>query len=125
MVGVIISAIVAGTAIVSVLGFTRMINNDNARTSLTTLSTGLETYYTEHDRYPLKMADLTANGKYVPAHFGALAKDSLCYVPAAGNYPQSYTITTKAVSTGAFFYINGDMKKAELTPTYPAVTTCK
>lgn len=98
---------------VSVLGFTRMVNNDNAKTTLTTLSTGLETFYTDKDRYPLNMTELTTDGKYLPESYGTAAKADLCYVPQAGAYPQRYVATSKATATDTSFYIQRDQKKAE------------
>lgn len=120
MVGVIISALIAGTAMVSVLGFTRMVNNDNAKTTLSTLSAGLETFYTDKDRYPRTLSELTGDGKYLPASYGKIANTELCYAPQAGDYPQKYVATSKATSTNSLFYITQRDKKAQPATVYPA-----
>lgn len=124
MVGVIISAIVAGVAFVSLIGLTRMISDDNNKTTLSTLSKGLETYYTDKDKYPATLAEL-ADGKYVPQNYKKLTTADLCYVPATGAYPQNYTVTAKSVNTGKFLSINADNREPVSVTTYPVTTTCK
>lgn len=126
MVGVIISAVVAGIAIVSMVGFTRMLSDDNSRTTLKTLNLGLETYYTEKDRYPTTLAEL-ADNKYVPQSYKSLPKTELCYVPEVSTYPQTYTATSKSVSSGKFFSVTGEASEPAQAGAYPAnpATTCK
>lgn len=102
MVGVIISAIIAGTAIVSVLGITRMVGDDTSKTTLSTLATGLESFYTDKDRYPSSLTELV-EANYVPTSYKNMPKTEICYVPKAGTYPQSYVVTTKSTTTGRFF----------------------
>lgn len=126
MVGVIISAVVAGIAIVSMVGFTRMMSDDNSRTTLKTLNLGLETYYTEKDRYPATLAEL-ADNKYVPQSYKNLPKTELCYVPEVSTYPQKYVATGKSVSSGKFFSVTSEASEPAQTGAYPTTpaTTCK
>lgn len=124
MVGVIISAVVAGIAVMSMVGFTRMLSDDNSRTTLKTLNVGLESYYTEKDRYPLTLAEL-ADGKYVPISYKTISNADLCYVPATGTYPQAYTATAKSASTGKFFSLTGENAEPTQVSAYPITTTCK
>ena len=124
MVGVLITAIIAGTATVGLIGFTRMTSDDTARQTLKTLNIGLESYYTDKDQYPPTLAAL-ANGKYVPQSYAQMANTDICYVPASGQYPQSYTATAKSGSTGNYFTITGNDTEASATSTYPDTTTCK
>lgn len=124
MVGVIISAIVAGTAVVSLVGFTRMMGDDNSRTTLKTFSMGMESFYTDKDRYPATVTEL-ANGKYVPQSYKNIPITELCYIPAAGPQ-QTYTTTTKSASTGNIFSIVPDVKDPSQIDAYPTDTTlCK
>jgi type II secretory pathway pseudopilin PulG len=127
MVGVIISAIVAGTAIVSLIGFTRMMSDDNTRTTLKTFSIGLESYYTDKDRYPATVTEL-ADGKYVPQSYKNIPITELCYVPVAGTQPQAYVATAKSAATGTNFSIIPDAENAAETDIYPITgtgTPCK
>lgn len=122
MVGVIISAIVAGTAVVSLIGFTRMMSDDNSRTTLKTFSMGMESYYTDKDRYPATVTEL-ANGKYVPLSYKNIPITELCYIPATGTQPQDYTATTKSASTGSFFSIVPDAADPSQVDAYPNTST--
>lgn len=128
MVGVIISGILAGTAIVSVIGFTRMIGDDNTRTTLKTFSTGMESYYTEKDRYPASVTEL-ANGNYVPQSYKTIPITELCYVPASGTQPQSYVATGMSTTTGNMYSIVPDAADSTSVTTYPdtaaGTTPCK
>lgn len=122
MVGVIISAIVAGTAVVSLIGFTRMMSDDNSRTTLKTFSQGMESYYTEKDRFPATVTEL-ANAKFVPLSYKNLPITELCYIPGAGTQPQDYTATTKSASTGSFFSIKQDADDPSQVDAYPNTST--
>jgi hypothetical protein len=127
MVGIVISAVVAGIAIVSLIGFTRMISDDNTKTTLKTFNIGMESFYTDKDRFPASVTEL-ADGKYVPQAYKNLAITELCYVPEAGTQPQSYVATAKSSTTGTNFSIVQDASKAEETDTYPNTgtgTPCK
>jgi type II secretory pathway pseudopilin PulG len=128
MVGVIISGIIAGTAVVSLIGFTRMLSDDNARTTLKTFSTGMESYYTDKDRYPASVTEL-ADGKYVPQSYKTIPITELCYVPAAGTQPQSYVATAKATTTGSMYSIVPDATDTSPVDVYPdtaaGTTPCK
>lgn len=125
MVGVLVSAILAGTAVVGVIGFTRMVSDDTSKTTLNTISMGLETYYTDKDKYPATMAEL-ADGKYVPMEYKNIPKTELCYAPAVGTYPQTYTTTMKSSSTNNIFqWKETSSEAAKVTTTFPASTTCK
>lgn len=125
MVGVIISGIIAGTAVVSLIGFTRMLDDDNTRTTLKTFSTGMESFYTEKDRYPATVTEL-ADGRYVPQSYKAIPTTELCYVPASGTQPQSYVATTKAKITGNMFSIVPDATETSSVDVYPTdLTLCK
>lgn len=128
MVGVIISGIIAGTAVVSLVGFTRMLGDDNARTTLKTFSTGMESYYTDKDRYPATVTEL-ADGKYIPQSYKTIPITELCYVPAAGTQPQTYVATAKATTTGNMFSIVPDATDTTSVDVYPdtaaGTTPCK
>jgi type II secretory pathway pseudopilin PulG len=128
MVGVIISGIIAGTAVISLVGFTRMLGDDTSRTTLKTFSVGMESFYTDKDRYPLSMTEL-ADGKYVPQAYKAIPITDFCYVPAAGTQPQSYVATAKAATTGNLFSIVPDATDPSSVTDYPDTaagsTPCK
>lgn len=127
MVGIIVSAIVASIAVVGLIGFTRMMSDDNTKTTLKTLNVGLESFYTEKDRFPASITEL-ANGRYVPAAYKNLPITELCYIPAAGTMPQSYTATAKSASTGKFFTTVPDATDTGTATSYPNTgtgTLCK
>jgi hypothetical protein len=124
MVGVVITGIVSGTAVVSLIGFARMMSDDNSRTTVKTLSMGLDTFYTEKDRYPATLAEL-ADGKYVPVAYKTLPTTELCYVPATGAYPQAYTATVKSATTGTIFALDADTQDPAKIDVYPDTLTCK
>lgn len=128
MVGVIISGIIAGTAVVSLVGFTRMLDDDNTRTTLKTFSTGMESFYTDKDRYPATVTEL-ADGKYVPQSYKTIPITELCYVPQLKSdgtlhpQPQTYVVTSKAKITGNMFSIVPDATETSAVDAYPSTDT--
>lgn len=134
MVGVIISAIVAGTAMVSVVGVTRMLDDDTARTKAITLHTAMETFYTNNDKYPSQSVPSSTpeadkkrviaesiiqqliDKDYLPASYkkDLIEEQNLCVVLTDPNslYPQGFKAATKS-STGRYFVVDSQSGEAK------------
>jgi Tfp pilus assembly protein PilE len=114
MVGVVVSAIIAGVAMASVVGMTRMVAVDTGKTNLSILTNALESFYTENDRYPTNITELT-DANFVPRTYAN--NPNICYKSdpsTAGSYPQKYEAGTFVKSTNDLFYANQDKRKATL-----------
>lgn len=110
MVGVIVSAIVAGVAIVSIVGMVRLTAIDSGKSSLRVLTTGMESFYTENDRYPSSVTEL-ANGDFIPKNYvQQVSAGTLCMIPGTGPYPQSYLAAVRIPATNDIFYANENQR---------------
>lgn len=116
MVAAVISLLVASIAIVSIVGMTRMSDIDAGKTKLRVVAEGAESYYALNDQYAPDLLTL-ANGNYIPK---SILNDAspVCYVPASGAYPQTFTAAVKIPTTKDIFFVDTNTKK-------PTVTTDK
>jgi Tfp pilus assembly protein PilE len=104
MVGVIVSAIITGVAIVSIVGMIRLTNVDTAKAQLRVLSTGMESFYTDNDRYPTNLQEL-ANGDFIPKSY--VSNATICMKSDTSTpYPQTYTAAVKVAQSGDIFFSN-------------------
>lgn len=110
MVGVVVTSIVAGVALVSIVGIARMTAIDAGRSTLRVLSTGMETYYTDNDQYPSSIQEL-ADGQFVPQTFAA--NPNLCMAVGGGAYPQTYVAAIRVESTNDVFHVNENERSPE------------
>jgi Tfp pilus assembly protein PilE len=112
MVGVLVSAIVAGVSMVSIVGVMRMTAIDSGKSSLRVLSTGMESYYTQYDKYPINIEALAAE-EFVPKTYVANVNSGiLCLkVDTTTAYPQSYTAGVKVSATNDLFFVTENQRK--------------
>lgn len=112
MVGVLVSAIIAGVSMVSIIGVMRMTAIDSGKSSLRVLSTGMESYYTQYDKYPVDIQTLAAE-EFVPkTYVSEVTAGRLCLkVDTSTAYPQAYKAGVKISATNDLFFVTENQRR--------------